>query len=181
MQAAREPRECLVNRQRLRRACQRVGCEACEKARIGHAFGREVEQVDAFDPADAAAGTPRERAAPVLQRGERLLDDLQVDFRMRQRRVGVQDHVDVLDVAAACDDPFRDRETDRERFEVARRTHHHRMRDAVEDERDGPFLAHVVVCSFDDTAARAAHGQFDRAARFVAQVAGFGRIHEHSR
>ncbi len=78
-----------------------------------------------------------------------------------------KENLDVVDVAAALDDAFRNRKADRERFEIARRAHHHRVRDAVEDERDRPFLTDVVRRDRRVAGAMAAHLALDEAGLIV--------------
>jgi hypothetical protein len=51
--------------------------------------------------------------------------------------------------ARGGDDPFRQRETGCEVLEVVRRGQHHRMRDAVEDARDGHLFGDVGRCVHD--------------------------------
>ncbi len=145
------------------RACDRIRREPLQKAGVGHSLRLQIEQIDAFDSADAAAGPPGQRAALLLQRDERLLYHLELDFGVRQLCVVMQFDFDVLNVAAALDDPFRNRESDRERFEIARRAHHHRMRNTVEDERDRPLLPDMIGDGFDRRAAMPVHPALHRA------------------
>ncbi len=76
---------------------------------------------------------------------------------MRQFVIVVQLDLDVLNVAAAFHDPFRNRKTDRERFQISRRAHHHRVRNAVEDERHRPLLTDMIGDGFDRCAAVPVH------------------------
>jgi hypothetical protein len=71
-----------------------------------------------------------------------------------------------VDVAAALDDALGQRKSDGERFEIARGAHHDGVRNAVEDERDWPFLTDAVDGDFGDTAALAAHFLLDDAGLF---------------
>ena len=70
----------------------------------------------------------------LLQRGERLLHDRQFHLSVGQRYAFTMERdLDVAYVTAALDNPLRNRKTDGERFEFARRAHHDGVRDTVED------------------------------------------------
>ncbi len=75
--------------QLTRGASDRVRCEPLQKAGVRHPLRFQIEQIDTFDSAHAAACAPRERTALFLQRDERLLHHLQLHFGVRQFRVVV--------------------------------------------------------------------------------------------
>ncbi len=55
-----------------------IGREGAQQAVVAHDFGSQIEQLDTFDAAHAAAGTPGQRAALIFQAHERLLHDGEV-------------------------------------------------------------------------------------------------------
>jgi hypothetical protein len=66
-------------------------------------------------------------------------------------------------VYAARDNSFRNRKSDRERLQIARRTHHHGVRNAVEYERYRPLLTDVIRHGLHRVAAMPAHLPLDDA------------------
>jgi hypothetical protein len=163
VQRAREPGQRLERRQVLRRPPDALGA-GLHFDRGAHDRARnQVEQSEALDAADATAGAAGERSPPGLQDLEGLLDQRQLYLGA----VLVHPDLEVDDLAAGAHQPLGQRETHGQGFELARRGHHHRMRDAVEDQRDRPLLRHAVGGEGLRAISVARHADFNIALGFV--------------
>ncbi len=143
--------QCLPRRQRIEGPKHGREVDALDPLARRQRQRREVECREAFDAADAAAGAARQAATPVLQALEAARRNVEPNFdaghAVGQAGVARRDrhHLDATAIGRGVEDAFAQREAEREGLEVLRRRHHHRVRNAVEDQRHRHFGGQRVV------------------------------------
>jgi hypothetical protein len=118
------------------------GADVVRRAGVLDTRGMQVEQLDALDATHPAAAAPGQRATLSLERHECLLGNGQLHLGAS----GCVDRFDIEHVRCAIDNALAQREAQRKHIEVDRGGHHHRMRDAVEDQCNRQLLDNAIGC-----------------------------------
>ena len=106
-----------------------------------HRGGALGQLVKAFRAAKPATGAPGKRPAMLLENMGTLRGQLHVHFDA----VVPLDDIEIVNFTGAADNTFAQAETQRKVFEVQGSGEHHRMRDAVIDQRHRHFFRHRLV------------------------------------
>ena len=116
--------------------------------------------VELLNAAYAAAGAPGQRATALFQPHKAAAGEFDLHFKA----VASLHHVHAVDLLRMVNDAFREGKTDGEQFEIFRRSHHHHVRDAVVNERNGHLFRQKIRRGMGNVG-RSVYRQFHNARR----------------